>query len=328
MSPFSDRLIAQYVDEILQGDKIYLSKAITLLESQHIEDRSIGLEILEKLMPFTKKSIRIAITGAPGVGKSSFIEIWGNRLLETHSQKLAVLAIDPSSQTTQGSILGDKTRMQTLSKHKRAYIRPSPAGQTLGGVTAHTRECILLCEAAGYDLILIETVGVGQSEIAARSMVDFFLLLVLPGSGDELQGLKRGIVEVADWIAISKADGENKIRAEQAESDYKNALHLYTLPESGWQPGVSTCSSFTGDGLDLIETQLKKYVALTQSNGYWDKQRQDQHLAWMREIIDIELKNTFLQKPAVQHLLPLIEQDVLHRRISPIKAARQLLGLK
>jgi LAO/AO transport system kinase len=328
MSPFSDRLIAQYVDEILQGDKIYLSKAITLLESQHIEDRSIGLEILEKVMPFTKKSIRIAITGAPGVGKSSFIEIWGNHLLETHSQKLAVLAIDPSSQTTQGSILGDKTRMQTLSKHKRAYIRPSPAGQTLGGVTAHTRECVLLCEAAGYDLILIETVGVGQSEIAARSMVDFFLLLVLPGSGDELQGLKRGIVEVADWIAISKADGENKIRAEQAESDYKNALHLYTLPESGWQPGVSTCSSFTGYGLDLIETQLKKYVALTQSNGYWDKQRQDQHLAWMREIIDIELKNTFLQKPAVQHLLPLIEQDVLHRRISPIKAARQLLGLK
>jgi len=317
--------LREYVDGILQNNTVVLSKAITLIESQHKDDKVIATQLIEEILPFTGKTTRIAISGSPGAGKSSLIEVLGNFLIEKKEKKVAVLAIDPSSQNTKGSILGDKTRMQMLSKNKNAYVRPSPAGQLLGGVAAHTRETILLCEAAGYDIVLIETVGVGQSETKARSMVDFFLVLILAGAGDELQGIKRGIIEVADLLAITKSDGKNIEHALQAKKAYENALHLYSLPESNWSCPVCTCSALSHEGIDVIWNYVEQYKILTSKNGFWNKNRQIQQIAWLHEIIDSQLKIDFLENTQINQLLPLIEQEVVNGVKSPLEAGFYLL---
>ncbi|RMG80724.1 MAG: methylmalonyl Co-A mutase-associated GTPase MeaB, partial [Bacteroidetes bacterium] len=281
--------VGEYVEGILRGDLVLLSQAITLVESTKAEHQMLGTEIVEKCLPHTGQSIRIGITGAPGVGKSTFIESFGLHLIN-QSRKVAVLAIDPTSQVSKGSILGDKTRMAKLSAHPRAYVRPSPAGESLGGVARKTRETILLCEAAGFDAVLVETVGVGQSEIAVHSMVDFFLLLLLPGAGDELQGIKRGIVEMADLIAINKADGDNEKAAKIAQRAYRNALHLFPPKESGWAPKVLTCAGLTGLGIAEIWLQIIDYQSFTQKNNFFKKRRTQQLRQWLHDTLDDQLK--------------------------------------
>ncbi len=308
------------------GDRSALGKAITLIEStqfKHIENAN---RLVEKCLPYSGKSFRIGITGVPGVGKSSFIEQLGLFLL-ARKHKVAVLAIDPSSIRSKGSILGDKTRMETLSAKNDAFIRPSPSAGSLGGVARKTRETIVLCEAAGYDYILIETVGVGQSEIAVRSMVDFFLLLMLAGAGDELQGIKRGIIEMADLIAINKADGENIAKANLARQEYQNALHLFPKKESKWQPPVLTCSALTGKGVEDIFRQMENYKQETCMSGFFDKNRKQQAKYWLEETIWQNLKNDFLSAGAVKSLFKELEQAVINETLSPFAAAQQLLDI-
>jgi len=314
----------EYVDGILSGDKTLLSQAITVIESAKPEYRKLGQKILDKCLPHAGNSIRIGITGVPGVGKSTFIEALGNLVLE-NGNRLAVLTIDPSSSRSKGSILGDKTRMQTLSNAENAYIRPSPTSGTLGGVTQKTRETLLLCEAAGFNTIFIETVGVGQSETAAHSMVDFFLLLMLAGAGDELQGIKRGIIEMADLIAINKADETNIKAANKARSEFKNALSLFPLPESGWNPPVVTCSALTGMGIVEIWGEINAYMELTKKNGYFDRHRADQAVWWMYQTIHRQLKEAFYEKPGIKKRLSSFENDVKEGKISSFKAANKLL---
>lgn len=315
-----------YIDGIRTGDRIMLSRAITLVESAKPQDQKKAQAIIEGCMDSRASSIRIGITGIPGVGKSTFIEALGGHLLGRRD-KLAVLAIDPTSSRTKGSILGDKTRMETLSNRDDVYIRPSPTSGSLGGVARKTRETILLCEAAGFDTIIIETVGVGQSEIAVHSMVDFFLLLMITGAGDELQGIKRGIVEMADAIAINKADGDNITKAQRAAAEYKRALHLYPPAQSGWLPQVNVCSALTGKGIEKIWSTIEDYLELTCNNGYFQKNRQNQAVHWMHETIEEHLKNQFYNNGKIKSRLADIEQKVRNGQITSYRAASKLLEL-
>ncbi len=318
--------VQEYVDGVLSGDKIILSKAITLAESTLESDNLLAEQVLEKILPYSGNSIRIGITGVPGVGKSTFIESFG-KLVTSMGKKLAVLAIDPSSQRSKGSILGDKTRMTNLSVDPLAYIRPSASGSALGGVSTKTRETMLLCEAAGFDVIFIETVGVGQSETAVKEMVDFFLLLMLAGAGDELQGIKKGIMEMADTIVITKADGDNKSKCERAQREYKNALHLFPPSESGWYPEVLLCSAVTNEGLEYIWQETTKYISTMKTKGFFLKNRQNQNVGWMHDIIEYSLKQQFYTSSNILPHIASLEQEIRLRQIPAISAARKLLSL-
>lgn len=316
--------VIRYRDGILKGNISLLSQAITLVESSLPDHQKIAIELVEECLPFSGNSVRIGITGVPGVGKSAFIESFG-KILTKRGAKLAVLAVDPSSELSGGSILGDKTRMEELSADPSAFIRPSPSGGSLGGVAKKTRESIILCEAAGFDTIIVETVGVGQSETAVRSMVDFFLLLMLAGAGDELQGIKRGIMEMADMIAITKSDGNNVARAGLAGSQYRNALQLFPPSASGWIPRVHTCSSYTREGLEEIRETIDEYFKVTQKTGFFDKNRSEQALYWMHESILQQLKEGFYKDPIVAPELEMMSRDVVKGRISSFMAAKKLL---
>ncbi|MCB9081734.1 MAG: methylmalonyl Co-A mutase-associated GTPase MeaB [Lewinellaceae bacterium] len=318
--------LEDYVAGILAGDRVMLGRAITLVESKRSDHQQLGQQIIERCLPQAGPSVRIGITGVPGVGKSTFIEAFGLQLLAA-GKRLAVLAVDPSSQRTKGSILGDKTRMPQLATAQEAFIRPSPAGDSLGGVARKSRETIMLCEAAGYDTILVETVGVGQSEVAVHAMVDFFLLLLIPGAGDELQGIKRGIVEMADLLAVNKADGDNIPRAKRAQAEYRNALHLFPPTPSGWTPPVVTCSALSGEGLGDIQTQLQQYLELVKNNGYFDQRRSEQATYWLHQAIEQQLGDLFLAHPSVKKAYPQLEQAVLRGDISAFQAAEQLITL-
>jgi LAO/AO transport system kinase len=316
---------AKFREGILEGDISLLSQAITLVESSLPDHQEIAGKLVEECLPFSGKSIRIGITGVPGVGKSSFIESFG-KILTRSGARLAVLAVDPSSELSKGSILGDKTRMEELSADSSAFIRPSPSGGSLGGVAKRTRESIILCEAAGFDTIIVETVGVGQSETAVHSMVDFFLLLMLAGAGDELQGIKRGIMEMADLIAITKADGNNVTRAELAMAQYEGALRLFPPPVSGWTPRVETCSSLTKDGLYDIHDIIRDYFEFTRKSGYMLQNRKKQSLYWMHESIEQQLKESFYNDSVISDELDSIRKDVVEGKVSSFMAARKLLG--
>jgi LAO/AO transport system ATPase len=318
--------VAQYVDGILNGDITILSQAVTLVESSKPDHQEIAQEIILKCLPFSGNSVRIGITGVPGVGKSTFIEAMG-KFITSKGEKLAVLAIDPSSERTKGSILGDKTRMEELSSDPLAYIRPSPSAGSLGGVARKTRETIILCEAAGYKNIFIETVGVGQSETAVHSMVDFFLLLMLAGAGDELQGIKRGIMEMADAITINKADGNNVERAGLARIQYQNALHLFPATESGWKPKVLTCSAYMKTGISEIWETIDEYLSMTKANNYFQYRRNEQSKFWMYETINEQLRNDFYQNETIGQELAEAEKKVLKEELSSFVAARKLLDL-
>jgi len=312
---------------IKKGDINFLSKAITLIESTHKKHQNQAQEIIKACLPVSGKSIRIGITGVPGVGKSTFIESYGTYVAQL-GHKIAILAIDPSSSIHKGSILGDKTRMETLVRNPQVYIRPSASGDTLGGVSKKTRESIVLCEAAGYDIILIETVGVGQSETAVHSMVDFFLLLKLAGAGDELQGIKRGIIEMADAIVINKADGAMKKTAEIAKNAFQNALHLYPPKENEWIPKVQTCSALEQTGIAAIWQVIEEYVVLTKSNASFEKKRKEQEIFWLYDTIESQLKTRFYSDPMVQKTLeeqlPLLAQ----KKTTPYEVASILLRIK
>ncbi len=315
----------EYVDGVVRGDRAVLARAITLIESSRPDDAGLAQDVLEACLPHSGDSLRIGVTGAPGVGKSSVIEALGRHLTRERCEKVAVLAIDPTSRISRGSILGDKTRMPQLAGDERAFIRPSPSGRSLGGVARRTREAMLLCEAAGYRNIIVETVGVGQSETAVRSMVDFFLLLLMPGAGDELQGVKRGIVEAADLIAINKADGPNACRARQVCREYANALRLFAAPPSGWTPRAVTCSALTGEGIRELWDAVLDYRALTKANGSFDRLRREQLRSWMYETIESDLGERFRNDPVVRAALPDCERHVLEGRLSPFRAAQILL---
>lgn len=318
--------LEEYTQGILSGNRLILSRAITLVESHLPTDRQLAEQLLSAILPFTGKAIRIGITGVPGVGKSTFIEAFGKHLTE-HSKKIAVLAVDPSSQRTKGSIMGDKTRMEELSNDPLAYIRPSPAGNFLGGVTHKTRETMLLCEAAGFEVILIETVGVGQSETIVHGMVDFFLLLMLAGAGDELQGIKKGIMEMADAIAITKADGNNGQKALLAKAEYENALHLFPLAENGWIPKVVTCSALEKTGISELWQLLEQHQQQLHRNGWLLKNRQQQQLQWMHETVKQALDEQFYNHAAIKNVLGQVEADVRDGKTPAINAASYLLGL-
>ncbi len=316
--------VDDYVDGILNKSVTLLSQAITLVESSRVEHHEIGQQIIEKCLAHSGNSIRIGITGVPGVGKSSFIEALGGAITKS-GRRLAVLAIDPSSERSKGSILGDKTRMETLSSDPNAFIRPSPSAGSLGGVARKTRETIILCEAAGYNTIFIETVGVGQSETAVHSMVDFFLLLMLAGAGDELQGIKRGIMEMADMIAITKADGDNTKKAQVAKVEYESALHLFPPTESGWIPLVKTCSSRDNVGIVELWDAMNEYVKFTSGNGFFQNRRRNQSKYWMYETINESLRNSFYNSSDIQAMLNDIEGKVLDDQISSFTGAKELL---
>lgn len=301
-----------------------LGQAITLVESTRAADQELASQLIDKLLPATGKSVRIGITGVPGVGKSTFIETFGKYVI-TRAKKVAVLTIDPSSQVTRGSILGDKTRMEELARHPQAFIRPTSSGNTLGGVAHRTREAMLLCEAAGYDVILIETVGVGQSEVAVKGMVDFFLLLMLAGAGDELQGIKKGIMEMADAIVITKADGANIQKATEAQRDYQHALHLFPPSPSGWTPPVLTASSTAGTGIGAVWEQIERYRDQTQASGYLAHHRQQQHVAWMHDYFQALLQAELHRSASLRATLQELEQQVSGNTLSPHLAARRLL---
>ncbi len=318
--------VEEYVNGILKGDITLLSKAVTLVESANAKHQKLAQEIIKQCLPHSGNSLRIGITGVPGVGKSTFIEALG-KYLTSKGEKLAVLAIDPSSERTKGSILGDKTRMEELANDNNAYIRPSPSAGSLGGVARKTREIIILCEAAGFSHIFIETVGVGQSETAVHSMTDFFLLLMLAGAGDELQGIKRGIMEMADLIAINKADGSNFEKAQMARVQYRNAIHLFPKKESDWEPGVLTCSAFNKVGVNEIWEQIEKYKKQTLENGYFSRKRNEQATYWMHETIEEQLKRNFYDHPEIKAKLKVLENSVLTDRMSSFIAAGELLDL-
>lgn len=315
-----------YVRGILAGDKVMLARAVTLVESRLEEHQKMAQKVIEKCLPHSGKSIRVGITGVPGSGKSTSIDTLGMHVIGL-GHRLAVLAIDPSSERSKGSILGDKTRMVELSKSDEAFIRPSPSAGSLGGVARKTRETIILCEAAGFDTIFVETVGVGQSETAVHSMVDFFLLIQLAGTGDELQGIKRGIMEMCDGIVINKADGDNVKKAELAASHFRNALHLFPAPESGWVPRVQTYSGFYGTNIDKVWNMVEEYVAHVRETGYFQFNRNRQAKYWMIESINEALKNSFYRDPDIQALLPEVEREVLSDRISSFIGSSKLLDL-
>ena len=315
---------AEYVEGILKGNITVLSQAVTLVESAKHEHQQVAQEIIEKCLPFAGKSMRIGITGVPGAGKSTSIDVFGMHLLEK-GHKLAVLAIDPSSERSKGSILGDKTRMEKLSVQKDAFIRPSPSAGSLGGVARKTRETIVLCEAAGYDNIFVETVGVGQSETAVHSMVDFFLLIQLAGTGDELQGIKRGIMEMADGIVINKCDGDNVERAKLAAAQFRSALHLFPMPPSGWSPKVLTYSGYYELGIDEVWKMIDEYFEFVHKNGYFEERRRQQEKYWMYETINEQLKRHFYTNPVIEEMLAAKKQMVLSARQSSFVAASDVL---
>jgi LAO/AO transport system kinase len=315
-----------YIDGVLKGDKVILSRAITLVESQLEEDQQMAQQVMEGILPFAGNSLRIGVTGVPGVGKSTFIESFGKYIVHK-GFKLAVLAIDPSSQITGGSILGDKTRMETLAHHANAYIRPSPAGSTLGGVSARTREAMLLCEAAGFQVIFIETVGVGQSETIVKNMVDFFLLLMLAGAGDELQGIKKGIVEICDALIIHKADGDNIDLAKKAKREYANALHLFPPRENGWTPEVKLCSSIDLTGMEEIWEMILRFEGQQKQNGNFFTNRESQRKNWLTEHIRFLLETNFYKNETVKSEILASEKGILSGEISPIAKAMELVNL-
>ncbi|MDE6371615.1 MAG: methylmalonyl Co-A mutase-associated GTPase MeaB [Duncaniella sp.] len=316
----------ELVEGVLKGDVTMLSRAVTLVESTNPDHESIAQEVIEKCLPYSGNSRRIGITGVPGAGKSTSIDVFGLHVLK-EGGKLAVLAIDPSSERTKGSILGDKTRMEKLSLHPSAFIRPSPSAGSLGGVARKTRETIVLCEAAGYNNIFVETVGVGQSETAVHSMVDFFLLIQLAGTGDELQGIKRGIMEMADGIVINKADGDNIQRANLAKAQFTSALHLFPTPASGWTPEVLTYSGYYELGIDEVWDMIDRYFAFVKRNGYFERRRSEQARYWMFETIDSQLRSRFYNNPEIERLLAEKEALVLDNRLSSFIAARDVLNV-
>ena len=315
---------SELVDGILKGDVTMLSRAVTLVESLSPDHQAVAQEVIEKCLPFSGNSRRVGITGVPGAGKSTSIDVFGLHVLKDGG-KLAVLAIDPSSERTKGSILGDKTRMEKLSIHPSAFIRPSPSAGSLGGVARKTRETIVLCEAAGYNNIFVETVGVGQSETAVHSMVDFFLLIQLAGTGDELQGIKRGIMEMADGIVINKADGDNVGPAQLAQAQFRSALHLFPPTASGWSPEVLTYSGYYELGIAEVWDMIDRYFDFVKANGYFDAKRREQARYWMYESIDERLRANFYNNPAVAALLRENEAEVLANRRSSFIAARDVL---
>ncbi|MEO2051393.1 MAG: methylmalonyl Co-A mutase-associated GTPase MeaB [Allomuricauda sp.] len=316
--------VDELAEGIVKGNKALLAKAITLLESTQPTHFEKANALIEKCLAQPNNSIRLGITGVPGVGKSSFIETLGTTLTSL-GKKVAVLAVDPSSSLSKGSILGDKTRMQSLSKDPNAFIRPSPAGTSLGGVAQKTRESIILCEAAGYNVILVETVGVGQSEIAVHSMVDFFLLLKLSGAGDELQGIKRGIMEMADAIAINKADGSNLEKAKLAVTEFSRALHLYPPKANGWSPKVMKCSATENTGILEIWHMVEAFVRQNKENGFFEENRKTQNKNWFLQTVDEHVKQFFYQRPAFQKAQAELLKDVEERKMSPFYAAKILL---
>ncbi len=318
--------VKNLLDGIIAKDTTALSRGITLIESTQQNHIQKAQQLIEKCLPYANNSLRIGITGVPGVGKSTFIEALGSLLIK-QGKRVAILAVDPSSTISHGSILGDKTRMETLVRSPEAFIRPSPSGSSLGGVAQKTRESIILCEAAGYDIIIIETVGVGQSETAVHSMVDFFLLLKLAGAGDELQGIKRGIIEMADAIVINKADGENVKRARQAKNQFRKALHLYPLSPSDWSPEVTTCSALEEEGITEVWELILKYVDITTKNGFFEKNRIRQNKFWLLQTIEEQLKSAFYTHPKIKSELNSQIKAVQQDEKTPFAAARYLLGL-
>ena len=318
--------VDDYVRGILAADITILSQAITLIESNNPDHYDMAQQIIERCLPYSGKSVRIGITGVPGAGKSTFIEAVGN-MVTSLRHKLAVLAIDPSSERSGGSILGDKTRMESISSNPDVFIRPSPSAGSLGGVARKTRETVVLCEAAGFDVIFIETVGVGQSETAVHSMVDMFMLLQIAGAGDELQGIKRGIMEMADMMVITKADGENVKKAELAKAQYQGALMLFPLPDSEWRPKVYTCSSLEGTGLEEVWQGVEQYLQHIELNGYFMANRNRQNKYWMYETINETLKSSFYNNPEIESKLADIEQRVLDAKLSSFIAAKELLDI-
>ncbi|MBX2897797.1 MAG: methylmalonyl Co-A mutase-associated GTPase MeaB [Cyclobacteriaceae bacterium] len=317
-------LPADIAEQIIAGNRVVLAQAITLAESQRPQDVTLAHQLITTLLPNTGKSVRIGITGVPGVGKSTFIEAFGT-WLTSQQKKIAVLAVDPSSSKTKGSILGDKTRMEKLARNPNAFIRPTPTGNTLGGVANRTRETILLCEAAGFDVILVETVGVGQSETTVRNMVDFFLLLLLAGAGDELQGIKKGIMEMADAVVITKADGENKKAAALACANYQQALHLFNAADSGWQPKVLTSSATENTGIAETWQLVQDYMEHVQTTGYLEKYRQAQNRNWFYESIQTQLLQKIALSEKVNANLARFESEIMNNTLLPSEAARQLL---
>ena len=316
-----------FIEGLLSGDRTLLSRAITLVESTRSDHQEKAQSIIEACLPHSGNSFRVGITGVPGVGKSTFIEALGKSLIDK-GHRLAVLAIDPSSSRSRGSILGDKTRMEKLSTDERAFIRPSAAGNSLGGVARKTRESIILCEAAGFDMIFVETVGVGQSETAVHSMVDFFLQLMPAGAGDELQGIKRGIMEMAEGMVINKADGDNLSHARRARADYQRVLHLFSAHPGGWTPQVRHCSALTGDGIEEFWNEVvMEYQKSCSENGYLRLRRDEQAGYWFREHLEDRLHRTFYEHPAVKAEIGIMEKKVLDSELSPFKAAELLFAL-
>ena len=318
--------VSDYVDGVLNCDRALLAQAITLIESLNDNHRATADAVLNELLIQKQDSIRIGITGVPGVGKSTFIESFGKQLTSL-DHKVAVLAVDPTSSRTGGSILGDKTRMQELSRDKNAFIRPSPTSGTLGGVTRVTRETIVLCEAAGFDVILVETVGVGQSEIMVSQMVDFFLALMLPGAGDELQGIKKGILEIADMIAVNKADGEMKNAANRAVMEYQHALDILNPKSANWKPRSLSCSAYTGDGLVAIWETICDYKRLLKDAGEWQEKRKSQQVEWMWAIIRERILSKIETNEKVQSLVPQLELQVAESKLTPALAALEILTI-
>src|SRR5574344_605105 len=315
----------EYVDGIVKGNITVLSQAVTLVESVRPEHEAIAQEVIEKCLPYAGNSVRIGISGVPGSGKSTSIDEFGIHVLKEYGGKLAVLAIDPSSERSKGSILGDKTRMEKLSVHPKSFIRPSPSSGSLGGVARKTRETIILCEAAGYDKIFVETVGVGQSETACHSMVDFFLLIQLAGTGDELQGIKRGIMEIADGIVINKCDGNNIDKCEMAATNFRNALHFFPKPDSGWLTKVLCYSGFYATGIKEIWDMIYEYIDFVKKNGYFDYRRNEQSKYWMYETINEHLRNSFYHNPFISSQMEKAENAVLEGQQTSFVAAKLLL---
>ena len=318
--------VDEFVTQILVGNITFLSKAITLIESTNTKHQEKANQILERCLSYANKSVRIGITGVPGVGKSTFIEAFGKHITNL-GKKVAVLAVDPSSSINKGSILGDKTRMEELVTDENAFIRPSPSGTSLGGVAQKTRESIILCEAAGFDTIIIETVGVGQSETAVHSMVDFFLLLKIAGAGDELQGIKRGIIEMADAIVINKADGENIKNAKIAKGEFNRALHLYPPKESGWQPKVLIASSLKKTGIEEVYTLISDYISSSKETIFFDKKRHEQNKYWLLSTINQQLKDNFYKNEKVKKQLEKEIEKLKIGKTTPFNSAKKLLDL-
>ncbi len=316
--------VNEYLEGISRCDRVILGKTLSLVESTLEEDRQVAQDLLSRIES-RNNTIRIGITGAPGVGKSSFIESFGNLLIQ-QKKKVAILTIDPSSQLSKGSILGDKTRMESLAKSLHAFIRPSPSGGALGGTALRTRESIAICEAAGFDVVLVETVGVGQSEIAVKGMVDFFLLLMLADAGDALQGIKRGIMEMADALVITKADGSNKKRSNEARVEFQHALQLFRPDESGWEPVVLTSSAKENTGIEKIWDTILSYKEKATKNGFWDSNRKQQQITWFREYVDNRLMQEITKFPGINRLIKNLEKSVVQKRQLPVAAGEKLVS--